>query len=147
MPETRKEALIFTCMMAFGMVLGMASYNSLLHLGWQGPWFTTALRNFAREYFLAIPVAFFIGSPIAMRLTVRFWPWKEKYFPIGMGIFTPCIMAPLMTTLIHVLFFHVHSWSVLGPAFCGTSRGPWRSSCSWWDRWSESVSGCGSSGK
>ena len=31
-------------------------------------------------------------------------------------IFT-CMMAPLMTTLIHVLFFHVYSWSVLGPAF------------------------------
>ncbi|WP_071141929.1 DUF2798 domain-containing protein [Acidaminococcus timonensis] len=117
MPETRKEAVIFTCMMAFGMVLGMASYNSLLHLGWQGPWFSAALQNFFHEYFLAVPVAYFIGSPIAMRLTLRFWPWKERLFPIGMGIFTPCIMAPLMTTLIHVLFFHVYSWSVLGPAF------------------------------
>ncbi|WP_416182498.1 DUF2798 domain-containing protein [Acidaminococcus timonensis] len=94
MPETRKEAVIFTCMMAFGMVLGMASYNSLLHLGWQGPWISAALQNFFHEYFLAVPVAYFIGSPIAMRLTIRFWPWKERLFPIGMGIFTPCIMAP-----------------------------------------------------
>ena len=52
-----------------------------------------------------------------MRLTLRFWPWKERLFPIGMGIFSASIMAPLMTTLIHVLFFHVYSWSVLGPAF------------------------------
>lgn len=116
MPENRKEDIVFTLMMACGMVLAMSSYNALYHLGWHGPWLKAALGNFSREYFLALPVAYFIGSPIALRLTQKFWPWK-RYFPIGMGIFTPCIMAPLMTTLIHVLFLHVHSWTVLLPAY------------------------------
>ena len=39
LPATKKEEIIFTCMMAFGMVLGMSSYNALWNLGWQGPWF------------------------------------------------------------------------------------------------------------
>ncbi len=116
MPENRKEEIVFTLMMACGMVLVMSCYNALYHLGWNGPWLLAALQNFSREYILAVPVAYFIGSPITKRITEKVWPWK-RYFFIGMGIFTPCIMAPLMTTLIHLLFLGVTDLAVLLPAY------------------------------
>lgn len=117
MPKNRKEAIIFTCMMAFGMVLCMASYNALLKVGWNGPWVRNGLAGFIREYFVALPIAYFIGSPIAHALTVRFWPWKERLFPIGMGTFTPFVMAPIMTTVLHLFFFHVTDPAILGAAY------------------------------
>lgn len=32
LPQTKKEEILFTCMMAFGMVFGMASYNAVFRL-------------------------------------------------------------------------------------------------------------------
>lgn len=116
LPATKKEEIIFTCMMAFGMVLDMSSYNALWNLGWQGPWFQAALHNMLREYWVALPVAYFIGSPLAFRLARRYWHQK-KTFPIGMGIATPLLMVPMMTTLIHFLFLHTTSPQILFPAY------------------------------
>ena len=104
-------------MMAFGMVLCMASYNAVLRVGFGGPWLSQAIAGFVREYFVALPIAYFIGSPIAHALTVKFWPWKEKMFPIGMGTFTPFVMAPIMTTVLHLFFFHVTDPAILGLAY------------------------------
>lgn len=119
LPTSRKEAIVFTCMMAFGMVLGMSGWNAFWHLGWEGPWIQAALRNMVREYWVALPVAYFIGSPLAFRLTRKFWPlpWQQKAFPIGMGIFTPLLMVPLMTTLIHFLFLDTLAPQILLPAY------------------------------
>ncbi|MCD2436616.1 DUF2798 domain-containing protein [Acidaminococcus sp. NSJ-142] len=117
MPQSRKEEIIFTCMMAFGMVLCMSCYNSVWFVGFSGNWVALALHNLSREYWLALPVAYFIGTPISHRLTLRFWPWKQKYFPIGMGIFTPLVMVPLMTTLIHLLLFQISDPAVIIPAY------------------------------
>ena len=63
-----------------------------------------------REYWVALPVAYFIGSPLAFRLARRYWHQK-KTFPIGMGIATPLLMAlfttrslvSFMSMLVHVL--------------------------------------------
>ena len=69
-----------------------------------------------REYWVALPVAYFIGSPLAFRLARRYWHQK-KTFPIGMGIATPLLMVPMMTTLIHFLFLHTTSPQILFPAY------------------------------
>ncbi len=119
LPQTKKEEILFTCMMAFGMVFGMASYNAVFRLGWEGPWLAAAVPNMVREYWLALPVAYFIGSPLALRLTRKYWPkhLQQRCFPLGMGIATPLLMVPLMTTLIHGLFMHTLAPQVLMRAY------------------------------
>lgn len=106
MPQNKKQALIFTLMMAFGMVLGMAIYNAMLRIGWNGPWLTRALYSARLEYIFAVPIAFFLGGPLAKKLTINFWPqkWHAKNFGLGMSIFTPVVMVPIMTILITMGF-------------------------------------------
>jgi hypothetical protein len=106
MPQNKKQSLIFTFMMAFGMVLGMALYNALLRLGMDGQWVRTALYSARKEYLFAVPIAFFLGGPLAMQLTLRYWPekWRAENFGLGMSVFTPFIMVPIMTVLITVGF-------------------------------------------
>jgi hypothetical protein len=106
MPQNKKQSLIFTLMMAFGMVLGMALYNALLRLGQEGPWVRMALYSAGKEYLFAVPIAFFLGGPLAMKLTKYFWMQKchAQNFGLGMSVFTPIVMVPIMTVLITVGF-------------------------------------------
>ena len=106
MPQNKKQSLVFTLMMAFGMVLGMALYNALLRIGADGPWVVAALYSAGKEYLYAVPIAFFFGAPLAKSLTVRFWPrkWHANNFGLGMSVFTPVVMVPIMTLLITMGF-------------------------------------------
>ena len=100
MPKNKKENFIFACMMALGMVLGMSSYNTYL----RAAGFEMFPINAVREYFMALPIALIIGSPLSKKLTSMLWP-RQLPFAVGMGFFTPVIMVPIMTTVIAIVFY------------------------------------------
>jgi MFS superfamily sulfate permease-like transporter len=104
MPVTKQQKFIFTLIMAAFMVGCMALYNSFLRIGFVPEAVSAAAMKGIKEYVLAVPVAFFIGSRAALYLAKRYAAKKiPSAFPYFVSFFTVLVMVPMMTTIVYIM--------------------------------------------
>ena len=72
MPNTKWESIVFTAVMAWGMVYGMTVYNTVLTSGvFVNATFLTALKGMWVEYGIIFLCAYFISGRVAHFLAFR----------------------------------------------------------------------------
>lgn len=102
MPKTKPESVVFTMITAWLMVYIMTLYNHVLATGsFTNMAFLTALKGMWIEYVLIALCAFFISSPIAMRLAFRVVrPTDRQIFVIlTIQVFTVVMQVALASVL------------------------------------------------
>jgi hypothetical protein len=98
MPTNKKEGIIFGSMMCFLMVLGMVTYNLLLHHA-----FTPAafFKGLVLGFIVAYILDNFVVGVIAKKIVVRL-PFVNKQSKIQMIIAMSCCMIAMMVTCMSV---------------------------------------------
>ncbi len=107
MPKTKIENLIFTLIMAFGMVYCMTVYSIAIHSGdLQGFMFIAGFKEMFLEYIIVVFVVFFVTTKTATKLAFRFVsPGKDLPILVTLSVQTVmvCQMVPLMTLVAAIL--------------------------------------------
>lgn len=102
MPKTKTESVVFTLLSAWPMVYIMTLYNQVLAAGsFTNASFLTALRGMWAEYVLICLCAFFISSPLALRLAFRVVRPDDR--PIAVTLTIQVFMVVLQVALASVM--------------------------------------------
>ncbi len=103
MPKTKGESVVFTLLMAFGMVYCMTVYSIATATGhFQSFMLLAALREMWVEYIIVFFVVLLITTDTAKKLAFRFvTPGKDTPILITVSIqfMMVCQMVPLMTLI------------------------------------------------
>nr|WP_319401357.1 DUF2798 domain-containing protein [uncultured Carboxylicivirga sp.] len=91
MGETRKQKQVFTLMMCFGMVLGMTTYNIILHTGLNINVFSLLIKELGFVFIIAFLLDNFIVGPFAK---------KQVFSRVGPETKTIVVILSIATTMV-----------------------------------------------
>lgn len=105
MGETKIQQKVFTLMMCFGMVLGMTTYNIILHVGWNSEVFQILVKEIGIVFVVAFILDDFVVGPFAKRqVFARIKPDTKKIIVIMSISISMVVCMVLLMSIFGVLF-------------------------------------------
>ncbi len=109
MPKTKLQNVVFTILMAFGMVYAMICYNIALNKGgMSNEVFLLAFHELIIMWPVAIVLEMFVVERLSKRLAFRLVTPEDKPIMILLAISSMivCLMCPMMSFVATLLFKH-----------------------------------------